>query len=61
MKDKDEHKTDSEMRVTIAKGYVTLNLCMPYKWLMLGIAVILMWRLPELWKAIEAVLPLFNS
>jgi hypothetical protein len=60
MKDSNKHKADAEIKVKIAKRDVTLNLNIPRNWLLLGTMVFLMWRIPQLWKAVETALPLLN-
>ncbi len=51
-----EQKHIIAMNVSIVKGQLTLNLNIPYKWLGIFIASLILWRVPELWKAIETVL-----
>lgn len=50
-----------EMTVSIIKDQLTLNLNVPYKWLIICVASIILWRAPELWKAIETVISLIGK
>jgi len=42
-----------EMSVTVDNGQLNLNFHSPTKWLGFFIASVILWRVPELWKAIE--------
>jgi hypothetical protein len=53
-----EQKPIIEMNVSIIKGQLSLNINIPFKWLGIAIASLILWRAPELWKAIETVLSL---
>jgi hypothetical protein len=50
-----------EMSVTVINGQMTLNLHIPYKWLSIITASLILWRAPELWKAIETAFSLFGK
>jgi hypothetical protein len=55
---REEQKYIIEMNVSIVKGQLALNLNIPYKWLGIFVASLILWRAPELWKAIETILSL---
>ncbi|MBX3059564.1 MAG: hypothetical protein KF770_24195 [Anaerolineae bacterium] len=50
-----------EMSVSIVEGQLTLNVNVPFKWLGIFVASFILWRAPELWKAIETVLSLIGK
>jgi hypothetical protein len=49
-----------EMSVTVENGQMKLNILGPSKWLGILIASLILWRVPELWRAIETVYSLFG-
>jgi hypothetical protein len=50
-----------EVSVTLDNGQMKLNFHIPYKWFGIIIASLILWRVPELWKAIETVYSLFGK
>lgn len=50
-----------EMSVTVDNGQVKLNFHSPSKWLGIIIASLILWRVPELWKAIETAYSLLGK
>lgn len=58
---KAELKPIVEMNVSVVNGQMTLNLHIPYKWLGVIITSLILWRVPELWKAIETAFSLFGK
>jgi len=56
-----EQKPIIEMNVSIIKGQLAFNLNIPFRWLGILVASLILWRAPELWKAIETVLSLVGK
>ncbi len=50
-----------EISVTVENGQMKLNILGPSKWLGIIVASLILWRVPELWRAIEAVYSLFGK
>lgn len=42
-----------EVSITVSNGQMKLNILGPSKWLGIIIASVILWLVPELWKAIE--------
>ena len=56
-----EQKPIVEMNVSVVNGQMILNFHIPYKWLGIIITSIILWRVPELWKAIETAISLIGK
>jgi len=50
-----------EVSLTVDKGQMKLNFHAPYKWLGIVIVSLILWRVPELWKAIEIAYSLLGK
>lgn len=50
-----------EVSLIVGKGQMNLNFHAPYKWLGIAIASLILWRVPELWKAIETAYSLLGK
>jgi len=50
-----------EVSLTVDKGQMNLIFHAPYKWFGIVIISLILWRVPELWKAIETVYSLFGK
>jgi hypothetical protein len=50
-----------EVSVTVEHGQIKINFHFPYKWFGIIITSLILWRVPELWKAIETAYSLFRK
>jgi hypothetical protein len=50
-----------EMSVSVDNGQLKLNFHSPIKWFGFFIASFILWRVPELWKAIETAYSLLGK
>lgn len=52
-------QTNTLIKMSLVRKHINLTLQIPYKWLLFIVATYLLWRVPELWNAIESVKSLF--
>ena len=55
MKKATYRQVSTVVKMSLVKKHVNLTLQIPSRWLLFIIATLLLWRVPELWNAIEAV------
>lgn len=56
-----QEASKAKMLIDITKDKVNLNCHMPCRWLIFGAVILLIWRVPELWNAVQVALPLFTK
>jgi hypothetical protein len=55
MKKATYRQVSTMVKMSLVNKHVNLTLQIPSRWLLFLIATFLLWRVPELWKAIESV------
>jgi len=55
-----EQNTVVDISLTVVRDQMIMNVKIPYKWLVFILTTLILWRIPELWKAVETSLSLFG-